>query len=112
IATAAEVKRIFERTEGVVDVDWTVEAPQRTEKFTVDRVRAAQAGTSVEHITQTLYLALSGAPAGLAPSPTAREGTEIVPRLPLEKRSSVEALLALPVATAMGPQPLARFVNV
>ncbi len=112
IATAREVKRIFESTEGVVDVDWTVEAPQRTERFTVDRVRAAQAGTSVENITQTLYLALSGAPAGLAPSPTAREGTEIVPRLPLEKRSSVEALLALPVATAMGPQPLARFVTV
>ena len=112
IAAAVEVKRIFESTEGVVDVDWTVEAPQRTERFTVDRVRAAQAGTSVEHITQTLYLALSGAPAGLAPSPTAREGTEIVPRLPLEKRSSVEALLALPVATAMGPQPLARFVTV
>ncbi|MHB1223589.1 MAG: efflux RND transporter permease subunit, partial [Gemmatimonadaceae bacterium] len=112
VATAVEVKRIFETTEGVVDVDWTVEAPQGTERFRVDRVRAAQAGASVEQITQTLYLALSGAPAGLAPSPTAREGTQIVPRLPLERRSSVEALLALPVATAMGPQPLARFVTV
>src|SRR5690606_3863123 len=49
---------------------------------------------------------------GIAPSSTAREGTQIVPRLPVEKRSSVEALLALPVATATGPQPLARFVTV
>ncbi|HEY0970120.1 MAG TPA: efflux RND transporter permease subunit, partial [Gemmatimonadales bacterium] len=112
VATALEVKRIFETTEGVVDVDWTVEAPQRTERFRVDRVRAAQAGASVEQITRTLYLALSGAPVGLTPSATAREGTEIVPRLPIEKRSSVEALLALPVATALGPQPLARFVTV
>ncbi len=112
IATAREVKRVFETTDGVVDVDWTVEAPQVKELFRVDRVRAAQAGASVEQITQTLYLALSGAPVGLAPSPTAREGTQIVPRLPVEKRSSVEALLALPVATAMGPQPLARFVSV
>ncbi|HEX6631693.1 MAG TPA: efflux RND transporter permease subunit, partial [Gemmatimonadaceae bacterium] len=112
VAAAREVKRIFERTAGVVDVDWTVEAPQLTERFRVDRVRAAQAGASVEQITQTLYLALSGVPVGLAPSPTAREGTAIVPRLPLEKRSSVEALLALPVATALGPQPLARFVTV
>lgn len=112
IATAREVKRVFESTEGVVDVDWTIEAPQRKEMFRVDRVRAAAAGASVEQITHTLYLALSGAPAGLAPSPTAREGTEIVLRLPLEKRSSVEALLALSVATATGPQPLARFVAV
>jgi multidrug efflux pump subunit AcrB len=36
----------------------------------------------------------------------------IVPRLPLESRSSVDALLSLPIATATGPQPLARFVTV
>jgi multidrug efflux pump subunit AcrB len=35
-----------------------------------------------------------------------------VARLPLDKRGSVEALLALPVATAAGPQPLGRFVTV
>jgi multidrug efflux pump subunit AcrB len=35
-----------------------------------------------------------------------------VPRLALEQRSSVEALLGIPVATASGPQPLARFVSV
>jgi multidrug efflux pump subunit AcrB len=78
----------------------------------VDRVRAAEVGASVDQITQTLYLALSGAPSGLAVSPTAREGTAIVPRLPLEERSSVEALLAVPIATAVGAQPLARFVTV
>jgi multidrug efflux pump subunit AcrB len=78
----------------------------------VDRVRAAEAGASVEQITGTLYLALSGASAGVASSQTAREGTAIVPRLPVEHRSSVEALLALPIATATGPQPLARFVTV
>jgi multidrug efflux pump subunit AcrB len=112
LEAARAVKRVFETTPGVVDVDWTVEAPQASRTFRVDRVRAAQAGASVEQITQTLYLALSGAPAGLAASPTAREATAIVPRLRLENRSSVEALLALPIATAGGPQPLARFVSV
>ena len=112
IATALEVKRVFETTEGVVDVDWTVEAPQRKEQFRVDRARAAAAGADVEQITQTLYLALSGASAGYASSPTAREATEIVPRLPINRRSSVEALLALSVPTASGPQPLGRFVTV
>jgi multidrug efflux pump subunit AcrB len=112
LEAARQVRRIFETTPGVVDVDWTVEAPQQTRTFRVDRVRAAQAGASVEQITQTLYLALSGAPAGLAASATAREGTAIVPRLALADRSSMEALLALPVATATGPQPVARFVTV
>ena len=35
-----------------------------------------------------------------------------MPRLPIERRSSVEALLSLPIATPSGPQPLARFVDV
>src|SRR5690606_28466425 len=112
IAAAREVLAIFESTPGVVDVDWTVEDAQQTRRFAVDRSVAARAGASVEQITQTLYLALSGHSAGIAPSADAREGMPIVPRLPLENRSSVEALLALPIATALGPQPLGRFVRV
>ena len=112
LETARRVKEIFETTPGVVDVDWTVEAPQANLDFNVDRVRAAQAGASVEQIAQTLALALGGAPAGTASSPTAREPTTIVPRLALADRSTTEALLALPAATATGPQPLARFVTV
>ena len=112
LAAARAVKNVFEHTPGVVDVDWTVEAPQLSRSFHVDRVRAAEAGASVEQITQTLYLALSGAPTGLASAPTAWEGIAIVPRLPLAGRSSVEALLALPIATQRGPQPLAQFVTV
>jgi multidrug efflux pump subunit AcrB len=112
LEAARQVKRVFETTPGVVDIDWTVEAPQQQRTFRVDRVRAAEAGASVEQITQTLYLALSGTSAGIASSQTAREATAIVPRLPLEQRSSVEALLALPIATQTGPQPLARFVTV
>ena len=112
LAAAREVKHIFETTPGVVDVDWSVEAPQQKQTFQVDRVRAADAGASVEQIAQTLYLALSGTSAGVATSSTAREGQAIVPRLPLSDRSSVDALLALPIATATGPQPLGRFVTV
>ena len=112
LEAAREVKRVFETTPGVVDVDWTIESAQGKKVFSVDRVRAAEAGASVEQITQTLYLGLSGAPSGVAASASAREGIQIVPRLPREQRSSVNALLALPVATASGPQPLARFVSV
>jgi multidrug efflux pump subunit AcrB len=109
---ADRVKSVFESTPGVVDVDWTVEAPQRQLVLRVDAIRAAAAGASVEQVTQAVGLAQSGAPVGLASEPAAREAVTIVPRLALQDRSSVERLLALPVATAAGPQPLARFVRV
>jgi multidrug efflux pump subunit AcrB len=112
VAAAEQVMEVFEDTPGVVDIDWTIESPQQTRMFAVDRTVAARAGANVRQITETLYLALSGSSAGIAPSADAREGTAIVPRLPLENRSSIDALLALPVATAMGPQPLGRFVTV
>jgi len=76
----------------------------------VDRVRAAEAGASVEQVAQSVALAVSGQPAGLAVSPTTREAVRIVPRLAEADRSSVARLLALPVPSATGPTPLARFV--
>ncbi|HEX5635263.1 MAG TPA: efflux RND transporter permease subunit, partial [Gemmatimonadales bacterium] len=57
LEAATRVREVFERTAGVVDVDWTVEAPQRKLSLHVDRVRAAQAGASVEQLVQTAYLA-------------------------------------------------------
>jgi multidrug efflux pump subunit AcrB len=112
LEAATRVLEVFRTTRGVVDVDWSVEAPQQKRTFHLDRVLAAQAGASIEQITGTLFLALSGNAAGTVPSPAAREATLIVPRLALSERSSVESLLSLPVATATGPQPLGRFVRV
>ena len=112
MATATQVMEIFETTPGVVDVDWTVEAGEAMHTFRVDRAQAARAGANVEQLTRTLYLALSGHSTGIAPSATAREGVRIVPRLSLADRSGVDALLAIPVATATGPQPLGRFIHV
>ncbi len=112
IAAAVAVRDVFASTEGVVDVDWMIEAPQAQRSFRIDRVAAARAGASVDQIAQTLYLALSGATVGYTPDPEAREPVAIVPRFAETARSSVEALLSVPVATASGPQPLDRFVNV
>jgi multidrug efflux pump subunit AcrB len=112
LETASRVKEVFESTAGVVDVDWTVEAPQERLAFRVDRQRAAAAGASVDQIVRTVALAEAGGVAGIASRPTALEPVAIVPRLPLERRASVEALLSLPVPTAGGAQPLARFVRV
>ncbi len=112
LEAARRVRAVMEATPGVVDVDWTMEAPEQKRVFRVDRVRAAQAGVSVEQVAQVLAMSLSGGNAGLASAPTAREGVAIVPRLGLTERSSVQALLAVPVATPEGPMALGRFVTV
>jgi multidrug efflux pump subunit AcrB len=112
LEAAGRVKDVFDRTPGVVDVDWSLEAPERTLTLQVDRARAAAAGASVTDLAQTVFLAEAGRGIGLTNDPLAREGIAIVPRLSLASRSSAEALLALPIATPTGPQPLARFVTI
>jgi multidrug efflux pump subunit AcrB len=112
LAAAVRVREVMEATPGVVDVDWTVEAPQSRVMFRVDRGRASEAGVSVEQVTQVLTMALSGMEAGRLEAPGVREPVAIVPRLSLADRSSIEALLAVPVATPQGPTPLGRFVTV
>jgi len=112
VAAAEEVRRIMSSTPGVVDVDWSIDAPGGVRRLRVDRVRAAQDGASVEQIARTVFVALEGTPATATASREAREGVAVVPRLALADRSSELALLAVPVPTALGPRPLGRYVTV
>jgi len=109
---AERVRAVMLATPGVVDVDWTVEAPQARYALRVDRQVAGRAGVPVEHVTQSLAMALAGAQGGILASGSAREPVGILARLPIERRSSLGALLAVPVATPTGPEPLGRFVTV
>ncbi len=109
---ALAVRKVLETTPGVVDVDWSVQAPQSERFFHVDAVEAARMGASVQNISQTLALALSGGEFARMEAPNAREERKVTARLGLTDRSSVDALLAIPVATALGTQPLERFVKV
>jgi multidrug efflux pump subunit AcrB len=112
LAAATRVKAVFESTPGVVDVDWSTEAPERQISLHVDRTRASLAGVSVDQLARTIYLGEVGRSAGIASMVSAPEGVAIVPRLGLADRSSLGALLALPVATLAGPQPIGQFVRV
>ena len=111
-STALSVREVLETTPGVVDVDWSVQAPQSERVFHVDAVEAARLGADVTSLSQTLALGLSGASLGRMEVPTAREERLVTARLGLSDRSSVEALLVLPVATNQGTVPLSRFVKV
>jgi len=86
-AVAAEIKSIFEKTTGVVDVDWSVEAPHAKINLAVDGEKAAAAGLSPAAVEAVVTMAGSGTSAGLLHDEQAREDVPIVIRLPRAERT-------------------------
>ena len=95
LALAQTVRSVFERTEGVVDVDWYVESPQTTWRLDVDGDRASALGVSSAELAAVVQMAGDGAPAGLLHDPWAREDVPIVLRLPRGARGSLDAIQSL-----------------
>ena len=90
-AIAADVKALFERTPGVVDTDWYVEAGQPKTNLIVDGEKAMAAGLAPADVAAVVQMAGDGAVAGLLQAPASREDVPIVLRLPRATRS-LEAL--------------------
>jgi multidrug efflux pump subunit AcrB len=110
---ARQVLGIFERTPGVVDVDWYVEDEQTKYRFDVDREKAALNGVTAEQIATTLRVALGGQVAGLLHQPREKEDVPIFLRLGRDERSSLEDLSELKVMGAAGMLvPLGELVRV
>jgi len=101
---ARSVRDIFEKTDGVVDVDWFVEDDQRKIAFDVDHEKAAASGISTEAIARSLGIALSGAGAGLVHMETEKEPVDIFLRMPIEQRSNLTDLQSLTIPSASGHQ--------
>jgi multidrug efflux pump subunit AcrB len=113
IGLAAEVKKIFEETPGVVDVDWLVEDEAPKVELVVDREKATRAGVTPEVVTRTLRVALNGAEAGLLRDETSRNPVPIVLRLDRAQRSSLDGLLQTAVHGGTGRLvPLRELVTV
>jgi multidrug efflux pump subunit AcrB len=92
---ARQVREVFKRTEGVVDVDWYVEDDQPKTRFIIDKEKAALHGISAESISQTLRMAVGGESVDLLHQPTEKEDVDISLRLPVASRTVPEELLAL-----------------
>jgi multidrug efflux pump subunit AcrB len=113
IEVASQIKSIFSTTEGVVDVDWYVEADQDKYVFAVDREKASLTGVSAEAIAKTLRVSQAGASAGLVHMDREKAPVDIFLRLPVEGRSGVEALRSITVPSASGNLiPLSELVTV
>lgn len=92
---AQTVKRVFQTTEGVSDIDWYVDDDQRTVGFTVDKQKAALMGIDADGIDRTLKAALGGEQVGLMHDESSREDVPITVRLPRADRSSLVSLAGL-----------------
>ncbi len=113
IQIAADVKRIFQNTEGVVDVDWYVEDDQTKLTFDIDREKAAQNSITTEAIAQSMRTALGGMSAGLVHFEREKEPVEISLRMPREERANATALMEVSVPSSDGRLlPLSEFVTV
>jgi multidrug efflux pump subunit AcrB len=97
LSLAEKVREIFRNTQGVVDVDWYVEADQPKTTFVIDKEKAALHGISAETISQTLRIAVGGESVDLLHQPREKEDVNITLELPRALRTTPEELLALRV---------------
>ncbi len=111
-AIAGDVRALLERTPGVVDVDWYVEAPQARVSLAVDLDRAAASGVSAAEVTAVAAMAAGGASAGVLHDAAAREEIPIVLRLPRHARDSLDTLASLRIGALAGSPTLGELVRV
>lgn len=102
VRAAGLVRERMAREDKVVDVDDTVEAPQRRLHFVPDRERAALVGVDAAAIAATLATAVGGDRVGTLHIDSDRNPVHIVVRLPLAARSSAADLAALTVRGGNG----------
>jgi len=113
IQVAEKIREIFEKTEGVVDVDSYTEEVQPKYRFVVDKEKAALNMVSTQAVAQSLAIAVGGTSAGLVHVPEEAEDLEIVLRLPLADRSSVDELMEVEIPSPAGNMvPLGELVRV
>ena len=112
IALAREMRNIFKRTEGVVDVDWYVEDDQPKYQIAADKEKAALHGISEDDIAQTLRLASAGQSSGLLHVDSEKEDIPIMVRLDRASRSDLDKLGALRIGGRDGhPVALSELIR-
>jgi len=111
IELAAKIKKIFQDTPGVVDVDWYVEDPQTKYDLKVDLDKAALQGVSAAEVSQTVQIGLNGASAGLLHDPSSREDVPIEVRLSRPDRSGIDEIRNLKLPGPTGAQVSLREIT-
>jgi multidrug efflux pump subunit AcrB len=110
---AKEIMRRFHEHEAVVDVDWSLTAPQTETRLAVDAEKAALSGVAKEQVVGALRLALSGQVVSHLSAPESRDPVPIAVRLSEPARSGTDRLVSLRVAGRTGAMvPAGELVRV
>jgi multidrug efflux pump subunit AcrB len=96
------LRRIFDRTSGLVDTDDFSVAPQPRLQFVLDREKAALHGITTADVARTMGLMLGGDAAATVHTDTERAPLAIELRMPRAARSSVEGLTGVKVRGSDG----------
>jgi multidrug efflux pump subunit AcrB len=102
IKLARQIKEIFQKTNGIVDVDWYVEDDQPKVRLIVDKEKAALHGISEDDIAKTMRIASPGEADGLLHVDSEKEDVAILLRLARAARSDLERLGNLQVQGRTG----------
>ncbi len=112
---AADMKGIFEKAEGVVDVDTYMADNYEYWRFEVDTKKAARRGISVNAINETLAMVMGGYKLGDVKKGRMLEATYIVIQAAMGVRSEINRLGNMPVIGINGETvpltELGRFVR-
>jgi multidrug efflux pump subunit AcrB len=98
IALAGQMRDLFKRTGGVVDVDWYVEDDQTKYRLIVDREKAALNGISEDDVARSMQIAAAGYGAGLLHQASEKEDIPLMVRLDRPTRSNLERMQSLKIA--------------
>ena len=99
---AAQIRDLWKRTDGVVDVDWYVEDDQPMYRLLVDKEKAALNGISEDDIERTVQVASAGYQAGLLHVDSEKEDVPLMVRLDRASRSDIERIQNLKLAGQTG----------
>jgi multidrug efflux pump subunit AcrB len=92
ISLARQIRDLFRRTDGIVDVDWYVEDDQPEYRLIVDNEKASLNGISEDDVARAVEIASAGYPAGLLHVDSAKEDVPLTLRLDRASRSEIGRL--------------------
>ena len=102
IRLARQIRDLFRRTDGIVDVDWYVEDDQPKYRLRVDEEKAALHGISEDDVARAVTIASAGYQAGLLHVDSEKEDVPITLRLDRAERSDIERIANLKLAAHDG----------
>ena len=112
-AIALELEKRFHATEGIVDIDTSVESNAPRETLVVDRARAARLGVPQSAVTDALAAAVSGLDATYVHDGASKYPRPVRLRLPATEQADIQRMLALRVRGGEGQLvPMSELVTV